>query len=98
MFPQASAQFRDERELGTFPDLNIVRVVRYDALEAFGDRIPGLADLRVHRGFAYTLPRGRGARTYLLAGRDTAAIIDVIVKLAGMAVLPSEGGLLFSLD
>lgn len=97
MFPQASAQFRDEREPDTFPDLNVVRFGRYDALGAFGDSIPGIAALRGHRGFAYAVPRGRGARTYLLAGRDTDAIIDVITKLAGMEALPSEG-LLFSLD
>ena len=43
------------------------------------------------------MPRGRGARTYLLAGRDTEAIIDLIERLAGMEVLPSDG-FLFSLD
>jgi hypothetical protein len=97
MFPQASAQLRDEHELNAFPDLNVVRFVRYDELGALGDRIPGLAALRGHRGFAYAVPRGQRARTYLLAGRDAEAIIDVITKLAGMKVLPSEG-LLFSLD
>lgn len=97
MFPQASAQFRDERELDAFPDLNVVRFQRYDALGAFGDRIPGLAGLRERRGFAYAMPRGRGARTYLLAGRDTKAIVDAIEKLAGLEELSSEG-VLFSLD
>lgn len=97
MFPQGSAQFREERELDAFPDLNVVRFIRYDALGALGDRIPGLAVLRGHRGFAYAVSRGRGARTYLLGGRDTDALVDVITKLAGMEALPSEG-LLFSLD
>ena len=32
MFPRASAQFRDERELDAFPDLNVVRFERYAAL------------------------------------------------------------------
>jgi hypothetical protein len=91
MFPQASAQFRDERELEAFPDLNVIRFHRYDALGLFGDKIPGLAGLRDHRGFAYAMSRGRGARTYLLAGRDTEAIIDLIEKLAGLEALPSEG-------
>ena len=59
MFPQASAQFRDERELDAFPDLNVVRFIRYDELGAVGDRIPGLAVLRGHRGFAYAVPRGQ---------------------------------------
>ena len=97
MFPWASAQFRAERDLDAFPDLNVVRFERYAALGPLGDRIPGLAGLRQHRGFAYAMPRGRGARTYLLAARDTAAIIDLIEKLAGMKALPAEG-LLFSLD
>ena len=97
MFPQGSAQFRDERELDAFPDLNVVRFERYDALGSLGDRIPGLASLREHRGFAYAMPRGRRARTYLLAGRDTEAIIDLIERLAGLEALPSEG-VLFSLD
>jgi hypothetical protein len=97
MFPQASAQFRDERELDAFPDLNVIRFHRYDALGPFGDRIPGLAGLRDHRGFAYAMPRGRGARTYLLAGRDTEAIIAAIERFASLEALPSEG-VLFSLD
>lgn len=97
MYPQASAQLRNERDLDAFPDLNIVRFARYEALGPFGERIPGLAGLRDRRGFAYALPRGRGARTYLLAGRDTEAIIELIKKLAGMETLPTEG-LLFSLD
>jgi hypothetical protein len=83
--------------VNAFPDLNVVRFERYDALGPLGDKIPGLAALRDHRGFAYAIPRGRGARTYLLAGRDTQAIVDLIEKLAGLEVLPSEG-LLFSLN
>ncbi len=97
MFPQGSAQFRNERELDAFPDLNVVRFERYDALGPLAERVPGLAGLRAHRGFAYAMPRGRGARTYLLAGRDTEAIIALIDKLAGMDSLTSEG-LLFSVD
>ena len=97
MFPQGSAQFRDERELDAFPDLSVVRFERYNAPGPLTGRIPGLASLRNHRGFAYAIPRGRGARTYLLAARDTEAIVDLIERLAGMERLPPEG-LLFSLD
>ena len=97
MFPQGSAQFREERELDAFPDLSVVRFERYDALGPLTGRIPGLASLRNHRGFAYTIPRGRGARTYLLAARDTEAIVDVIERLAGMERLPPVG-LLFTVD
>jgi hypothetical protein len=97
MFPQASAQFRDERELAAFPDLNVIRFHRYEALGTFGDRIPELADLRNRRGFAYAMPRGRGARTYLLAGRDTQALVDLVERLADLEVLPSDG-VIVSLD
>jgi hypothetical protein len=97
MFPHASAQFRDARELDAFPNLNVVRFQRYGALGTLDDSIPGLPALRGHRGFAYVVPRGWGARTYLLAGRDTEAIVDLITKLAEMESLSSEG-LLFSLD
>jgi hypothetical protein len=97
MFPQGSAQFREERELDAYPDLSVVRFERYDALGPLTGRIPGLASLRNHRGFAYTIPRGRGARTYLLAARDTEAIVDLIERLAGMERLPPVG-LLFTVD
>jgi len=97
MFPHASAQFRDVREVDAFPYLNVVRFQRYDALGTLDDSIPGLAALLGHRGFAYVIPRGRGAGTYLLAGRDTDAILDVITKLAEIEALSSEG-LLFTLD
>ena len=97
MFPQASAQFRNERAVDAFPDLNLVRFARYDSLGDLDATIPGLPALRSRRGFAYAVPRGRGARTYVLAGRDTGAIIDVITKLAEMDALPASG-LLFSLD
>jgi hypothetical protein len=90
MFPQASAQFRHERELSQFPDLNVVRFARYEALGTFAG-IPELAALRAHRAFAYSVPRGRGARMCLLAGRETDAIIDAITKLASLAVLPLNG-------
>jgi hypothetical protein len=43
------------------------------------------------------MSRGRGARTYVLAGRDTDAIIEVVTKLGGLETLTSTG-LLFSVD
>ena len=97
MFPKASVQFRDEAQLVTFPDLSVVRFVRYDALGSFADTIPNVFSLRANRGFAYALNRGRGASTYVLAGRDTDAIVDLIRKLATIESLTSDG-LLFTLD
>jgi hypothetical protein len=97
MFPKGSVQFLDEAQLDTFPDLSVVRFVRYDALGSLGDIIPSVSSLRAHRGFAYAMSRGRGARTYVLAGRDTDAIVAVIMKLASLDSLTSDG-LLFTLD
>jgi hypothetical protein len=97
MFPKASAQFRSAKDLEAFPDVSVVQFVRYDALGALGEIIPDLASFRSHRGFAYAMSRGRGARTYVLAGRDTDAIIEVVTKLGGLETLTSTG-LLFSVD
>ena len=94
MFPQASATFRDEREADVFPDLNIVRFVRYDDVPIAGVTIPDLKSLVTHRAFAYALPRGQRATTYVLAGRDTDAIVDAIRKLATLTTLPSKGPVL----
>ena len=97
MFPKASVQFRDEAQLATFPDLSVIRFVRYDELGSLADTIPNVVALRANRGFAYTLSRGRGARIYVLAGRDTDAIVDLIRKLATIESLTSDG-LLFTVD
>ena len=54
---------RNERAVDAFPDLNLVRFARYDSLGDLDATIPGLPALRSRRGFAYAVPRGRGART-----------------------------------
>jgi hypothetical protein len=97
MFPQASAQFRSEVEMDAFPELNMVRFVRYAALGTVSERIAGLDTLRARRGFAYAVRRERTAGTYIVAGRDDNAIVAAIEKMAGMDSLPSEG-LILSLD
>ena len=97
LIPRASAQFGDEADVSEFTELSVVRVVRYGALETAGNGIPDLASLRTHRGFAYATARGRQARTYTLAGRDTDAIIDVVKKLGALETL-SAAGLLFVVD
>jgi hypothetical protein len=97
MLPQASAQFRSENKLAAFPELNVVRFARYDELGALREVIADVDALRMRRGFAYALPRGRTARTYLLAGRDDDSIVEVIERFANTAALPSEG-LVVSLD
>jgi hypothetical protein len=96
MFPQASAQFRRPADVAAFPDLNVVRFALYDALEDLADQIPDLVALRARRGFGYALRRGSRAYTYILAARDTAAIVELIAKLGAVKRLTGDG-LLFSL-
>ena len=85
MFPAASVQFRDEAQLVTFPDVSVIRFVRYDALESVADTIPNVVSLRANRGFAYAVSRGRGAPTYLLAGFVTAAAALVVLLVLAAA-------------
>jgi hypothetical protein len=97
MFPQASAQFRTQVDVDAFPDLNVVRFVPYDELETLAGRIPDLVSLRARKGFAYAMKRGARAHTYVLAGRDSDAIVDVVSRFAALERLGTPG-LLFSLD
>jgi hypothetical protein len=94
MFPHGSAVFAGDLDADAFPDLHIVRFVRYDEVSIAGLSIPDLPALVTHRAFAYALPRGQRATTYLLAGRDTDAITDAIRKLATLTTLPSKGPIL----
>ena len=94
MFPQASAAFSDDGQADDFPDLHIVRFVRYAELPIPGVTIPDLKTLVTYRAFAYALPRGPRATTYVLAGRDNGAIVDAIRKLATLTTLPSKGTVL----
>lgn len=97
MIPRALAQFSHEREADAFPDLNLVRMVRYGELDSLGGPIADLGALRSHRGFVYAIPRGRGGHTYVVAGRDDAALSDVIGRLAELPGLEPRG-LVLSLD
>lgn len=97
MFPHASAVFTGDRAADAFPDLHIVRFVHYDDVPASGLSIPDLAALVRHRAFGYASPRGQRATTYVLAGRDTDAIMDAIRKLASLTALPSKG-LVFTVE
>jgi hypothetical protein len=97
MFPQASAQFRRPAEVGAFPDLNVVRLALYDALEDLADQIPDLVALRARRGFGYAIKRGPRAHTYILAARDTDSIVELIARLGAVTRLTADG-LLFTLD
>ena len=91
MLPAASATIDDVRDLADFPHLDAVRLVRFEALDALGDEIPNQVHYRAHRGFAIVTTRGEHASNYILAGRDTVAIIDAIERLGSLETLPPEG-------
>jgi hypothetical protein len=71
--------------------------VRYDQLRPLTRQTPELAGLTASRGFAYAIKRGPLASTYVLAGRQTNDVIDVVTKLSQLPLLSAEG-LLFTLD
>lgn len=96
MFPTGTLRVRSEDEAASFPNVNAVQFVRYDAFGDLPQRIPDLKNLLQRRGFAYALLRASGAHTYVLAGRDTAAILEAIDRLGSLERLGE--GLLFAFD
>jgi hypothetical protein len=83
-----------EGDLEKFDNLPAVRLITYDEQDRHLAAIPDLAELTRYRGFAYRVPAKR--RTYILAGRDTEAVIDVVKELAKLEDTPNQG-LLFRL-
>jgi hypothetical protein len=71
--------------------------VHYDQLRPLIRTIPELASLTDSRGFAFAIQRSAVASTYVLAGRETNDVIDVVTKLSELPSLAAEG-LLFTLD
>jgi len=95
--PWASARSIDALALSSYPNAPVVRCVRYDQLRPLTRQIPELAPLTGSRGFAYAIKRGPIASTYVLAGRETNDVIDVVTKLSELPSLPAEG-VVFTLD
>ena len=70
-----------------YPELNIVFLITYDKLGTLdGNSWEGeLAALsKSHRGFAFSAPRNRKGRIYVLAARDEATLVEVVRLLAAM--------------
>ncbi len=95
--PLASARFPDMWGLNSYPSAPVVRCVHYDQLRPLIRTIPELASLTDSRGFAFAIQRSAVASTYVLAGRETNDVIDVVTKLSELPSLAAEG-LLFTLD
>jgi hypothetical protein len=83
-----------EDELKQFSNLNAVRLMTYDELPSTPQV---LSSLRSHRGFVYVTPRGSKAKEFFVAGRDQAAIRDLLKKLVSEKQLP-ESGLVLSIE
>ena len=72
-------------------ELNAAFLVTYDEVREFADRIPDLATLTTHRGFAFILPHNKKSHVLVLAGRDAAAVSEVIKQLQPAKPLPKNG-------
>ena len=44
-----------------------------------------------NRAFAYVAPRGSKGRTFIFAGRDGAAVAEIVRALAAAASMPEQG-------
>jgi hypothetical protein len=97
LYPLASARFPDIWASNSYPSAPLVQCLYYDQLRRLIRMIPELAPLTDSRGFAYAIRRSAVASTYVLAGRETNDVVDVVTKLSELPSLPAEG-VLFTLD
>ena len=86
-----------QAEWEAFGELNAVLFLRYDEVRQFSSRVPPLNSLATHRGFAFVTPYKTKSRVLMLAGRDPAAVADVVARLAGITSLPADG-VIFTID
>ena len=62
-------------------ELNAAFFLTYDEAREFAGRIPDFETLITHRGFAVMLPHNKKSHLLVLAGRDAAAVSEVIKRL-----------------
>lgn len=72
-------------------ELNAAFLVSYGDIGEFADRIPDVKGLTQHRGFAFLLPHNTRGRILVLAGREAAAVTDVIRQLQKSKAIPDNG-------
>jgi hypothetical protein len=72
-------------------ELNAAFLLTYDEVREFADRIPDLPALMTHRGFAVMIPHKKKSHVVVLAGRDAAAVSEVIKQLQPSKPLSREG-------
>lgn len=87
-----------EAELDNYSSLPAVRLITYDQQDVHLSTVSGLSELTKHRGFAYRMAAAQAKRpVYILAGRDTEALVAVVKELAKISNAPAHG-LLFKLE
>ena len=64
---------------------------------SFADRIPDFSTLTTHRGFAVIVPHNKKSHLLVLAGRDAAAVADVVRQLQPSKA-PAREGVLVIVD
>ena len=62
-------------------ELNAAFFLTYDEAREFAGRIPDFPTLITHRAFAVMLPHNKKSHLLVLAGRDAAAVSEVIRRL-----------------
>ena len=63
----------------------------YDELPAVASAIPNLETLTKAPSFAYASRQPGKGTVFLLAGRDTDALVDAVQKLAKFTSMPGDG-------
>jgi hypothetical protein len=71
-------------------ELNAAFLVTYEEAREFADRIPDFQMLTTHRGFAVLVPHNKKSHLLVLAGRDAAAVSDVVKQLQPSKPLPRD--------
>lgn len=72
-------------------ELNAAFVLTFDEAREFAGRIPDFSTLTTRRGFAAVVPHNRKSHVLVLAGRDAAAVAEVIKQLQPSKPLPKDG-------
>jgi hypothetical protein len=81
-----------------FPEVNIVILITYDKLDAIEGNWNEIVPLsKTHRGYAFTMPRNRKGRTYVLAARDEQTLTEVVKRLAAIRTATPDG-LIFAIE
>jgi len=80
-----------EKEWLLFPGLNAVRLLTYNELPPFASQVPNLDSLIKSSAFAYaSVHEGKGTE-FLVAGRDTDALVEAVKRLARLPSIPTQG-------